>query len=149
MHDKHGMSLIVKTVTRIMVWIILVYGMYIVLHGHLTPGGGFGGGVILALAFLSVMLAYGKKYTATWLNVDFLHEYEASAILLFLIVGILGIALGGAFLMNFLDRGSLFHLLSAGTMPLLNIFIGIKVSVSLFLVIWTLSELHLEKGEGS
>ena len=84
MKNQTGMTIIVKTVTRIILWIILVYGIYIILHGHLTPGGGFGGGVIIALAFLSILLAYGRGYTAEWLNINFLHEFEASSILLFL-----------------------------------------------------------------
>jgi multisubunit Na+/H+ antiporter MnhB subunit len=147
MKNQTGMTIIVKTVTRIILWIILVYGIYIILHGHLTPGGGFGGGVIIALAFLSILLAYGRGYTAEWLNINFLHEFEASSILLFLAVGIMGIGFGSAFLMNFLSHGTLFRLLSAGTIPLLNIFIGVKVGVSLFLVVWALADLHLEKGE--
>jgi len=44
-HEK-GMSLIVKTITRLTVGLILLYGIYIVLHGHVSPGGGFAGGVI-------------------------------------------------------------------------------------------------------
>ena len=42
MNHHAGMTLIVKTVTRVMVWMMLLYGMYLILHGHLTPGGGFG-----------------------------------------------------------------------------------------------------------
>jgi len=147
MKSKDGMTLIVKTMTRLILWMIFLYGAYIILHGHLTPGGGFGGGVVLALAFLSILLAYGRSFTLKWLNMHFLEEFEASSILLFLIVGILGILAGGVFLINFIDHGSVFHLLSAGTIPLLNIIIGIKVGVSLFLVVYALSELKLEKGE--
>jgi multisubunit Na+/H+ antiporter MnhB subunit len=147
MKQDAGMTVIVKTITRITLWMILLYGFYIILHGHLTPGGGFGGGVIIALAFLSILLAYGREYTTKWLNIKFLQEFEASSILLFLVVGIMGFGLGGAFLVNFLSHGTLFHLISAGTIPILNIFIGVKVGVSLFLVVLALAELHIEKGE--
>lgn len=58
-HDK-GMSLIVKVITRLTVGLILLFGIYIVLHGHVSPGGGFAGGVIIALSFIHLMLAYGK-----------------------------------------------------------------------------------------
>lgn len=147
MQQTDGMTFIVKTITRISVWMILLYGFYIIFHGHLTPGGGFGGGVIIALAFLNVMLAYGRKFTASWLNISFLHDVEASSALLFLVVGILGISLGGAFLANFLTKGQLFHLISAGTILPLNILIGMKVGMSLFLVVWSLAGLKIEKGE--
>lgn len=47
--NEQGMTLIVKTVTRLTIGLILMYGIYITLHGHLGPGGGFAGGVIVAL----------------------------------------------------------------------------------------------------
>ena len=93
------------------------------------------------------MLAYGRKFTASWLNISLLHDVEASSALLFLVVGILGISLGGAFLANFLTKGQLFHLISAGTILPLNIIIGLKVGMSLFLVVWSLASLKIEKGE--
>lgn len=144
---NNGMTLIVKTVTRITVWIIILYGFYIILHGHLTPGGGFGGGVIIALALLNVMLAYGREFTSRWLNISVLEHIESLSALLFLIVGIIGMLVTGTFLANFLSKGQLFHLLSAGTIPILNILIGFKVALSLFLVVWVLTSLKLSKGD--
>ncbi len=147
MKQNDGMTFIVKTVTRISVWMILLYGFYIILHGHLTPGGGFGGGVIIALAFLNVMLAYGRKDTASWLNISFLHDVEAASAIMFLVMGVLGISLGGAFLANFISKGQLFHLISAGSILPLNIIIGIKVGMSLFLVVWALAGFKIKEGE--
>jgi len=147
MQQNEGMTLIVKTVTRISVWMILLYGIYIIFHGHLTPGGGFAGGVIVALAFLNVLLAYGRKFTSDWLNIGFLHDLEAASATLFLVIGILGISMGGAFLANFLTKGELFALISAGTILPLNIVIGIKVGMSLFLVVWVLAGSKIEKGD--
>jgi len=147
MKQQTGMTLIVKTITRLTVWLIILYGFYIILHGHLTPGGGFGGGVILALAFLNVLLAYGRDFTGKWLKIPFLEKLESFSILLFLLVGITGILAGSLFLSNFIGKGHLYHLFSAGTIPVFNIIIGIKVAMSLFLVIWILSGLKLEEGE--
>ncbi len=146
MDEKQGMTVIVKTVTRMILWVIFVYGIYIILHGHLSPGGGFGGGVVLALAFLSILLAYGRPFALKWLNIRALHGLEASAPLLFLAVGIIGLAAGGTFLLNFLGKGRLFDLASAGVIPLLNIVIGLKVGLSLFLVVWALTEWAPEEG---
>lgn len=144
---SNGMTLIVKTVTRITVWIIILYGFYIILHGHLTPGGGFGGGVIIALALLNVMLAYGRDFTSRWLNIPVLEHGESLSALLFLIMGIIGLLSTGTFLVNFLSKGRLFHLLSAGTIPVLNVVIGFKVALSLFLVVWVLTSLKMSKGD--
>lgn len=54
------MTLIVKVVTRITLGFILIYGIYVGLNGHRAPGGGFVGGVIIALSLVHVMLAFGK-----------------------------------------------------------------------------------------
>jgi len=59
--DEKGMTLIVKTVTRLTLGFILLYGVYIGLNGHIALGGGFAGGVIIALAFVHIMLAFGKE----------------------------------------------------------------------------------------
>jgi multicomponent Na+:H+ antiporter subunit B len=147
MNKEPGMTLIVKTVTRISVWLIILYGFYIIFHGHLTPGGGFGGGVIIALALLNVLLAYGKDFTRKWLNIKLLENFESSSITLFLIVGIIGMAVGGSFLFNFIDKGTLFNMLSSGTILPLNIIIGIKVAMSLFLVVMALAAYNFDKGD--
>lgn len=62
------MTLIVKTVTRLTVGLILIYGIYIVMRGHISPGGGFAGGVIIALSFIHLMLAFGKGAVAGKIN---------------------------------------------------------------------------------
>jgi len=144
-----GMTIIVKTVTRITVWMILLYGIYIILHGHLTPGGGFAGGVVLALALLNVLLAYGRSFTFQWLRLPWLEHVESASALLYLVVGLLGILWGGTFFYNFISKGSLYHLLSAGTLPILNIIIGLKVALSLFLVVWVLAEARTSKGDAA
>jgi len=59
--EDKGMTLIVKTVTRITLGFILLYGIYLALNGHISPGGGFVGGVIMSLAFIHIMLAFGKE----------------------------------------------------------------------------------------
>ncbi len=147
MKSHDGMTLIVKTVTRLSVWLIILYGFYIILHGHLTPGGGFGGGVIIALAFLNVLLAYGHKFTGNWLKIPLMEKLESASPFLFVIVGLLGAVYAGSFLANFLVKGSLFHLFSAGTIPLLNIIIGVKVAMSLFLVVWVMAAFKIEEEE--
>ena len=147
MDNKSGMTIIVKTITRITVPTIILYGCYIIFHGHLTPGGGFAGGVIIALALLNVMIAFGREFTNNWLNINFLEKLESISATLFLVLGILGFLIGNAFLFNFINHGELFRLLSAGTIPVLNIIIGIKVAMSLFLVVWVLAGLKLDKGE--
>ena len=138
MNEKQGMSIIVKTITRFTVWLIFLYGLYIIVHGHLTPGGGFAGGVIIALSFVHLTLAYGKDFFVKRHKISTLHNYEAGGALAFVIIGIIGIIWVGSFLANFISTGQPFTLKSAGVIPLLNIAIGAKAGTALYLVFYYL-----------
>ncbi|MDI6794251.1 MAG: MnhB domain-containing protein [bacterium] len=125
------MSLIVKTTARLISGMIFLYGIYIVLHGHLTPGGGFAGGVIMAGAFVLLIIAEDSDATKLGREKEMASLLEATGVFLFWFVGVLGLILGGVFLINFLGIGTPFHLVSAGTIPLINIAIGIEVGAAL------------------
>jgi multicomponent Na+:H+ antiporter subunit B len=134
-----GMSPIVKTITGWVKGFILVFGIYIVLYGHLTPGGGFGGGVILAMAFVLLTLAYGKGEAVKRFPIGVAAELDSVGALMFLVIALLGVAagLGGTFFTNYIAKanpGRPFALLSSGTIPLCNIAIALKVMSSLFIV---------------
>ncbi len=128
-----GMTLIVKTITDFVVGFIIVFGVYIVLYGHLTPGGGFAGGVIIACAFILAMLAHGKDVAFSKLPEKAAHIIDSGGALAFLLIGWFGVTVG-AFFMNAFGRGEVFRLLSSGMILPLNIAIAFKVSSSLFLV---------------
>lgn len=130
--DK-GMSLIVKTITRLTVGLILLYGIYIVLHGHVSPGGGFAGGVIIALSFIHIMLAYGKEVALKKLSKSVASLFENLGAILFLGIALLGFT-GGYFFLNFISKGKPFNLFSAGIIPLCNIAICLKVGAGLFAI---------------
>ena len=98
-----GMTLIVKTITRLTVGLILLYGIYIVLHGHLSPGGGFAGGVIIALSFIHLMLAFGRDLALKKLSQAAASVLESLGALMFLTVALLGLT-GGFFFLNFGNR---------------------------------------------
>lgn len=127
-----GMSLIVKTITRLTVGLILLFGIYIVLHGHISPGGGFAGGVIISLSFIHIMLAYGKDVALNRLSPKKVSFFESFGAMLFLTIAVLGFA-GGYFFLNFVHKGEPFRLFSAGMIPIYNIAIGFfKVGTGLF-----------------
>ena len=132
--ESKGMSLIVKTITRLTVGLILLYGIYIVLHGHISPGGGFAGGVIIALSFIHLMLAFGKEEVFKRFSSEYITFFEGLGATLFLGIAILGFLAGYFFLDFFVDKGAPFNLFSAGNIPLYNIAIGIKVSSGLFAI---------------
>jgi multicomponent Na+:H+ antiporter subunit B len=134
-----GMSLIVKTMTNIVIGFIFIYGVYIILHGHLTPGGGFAGGVIIAGAFVLRLLAFGGTTKSEKKSSTAGSVFESIGALLFILIAILGVVFVGAFFANFLPKGIPFHLVSAGIIPICNIAIAIKVGAGLFSIFLALA----------
>ena len=116
--------------------LLLVVGFYIVLHGHLTPGGGFQGGVILAAAFFVGVLARPGK----GLDHAVISLIEGLAGATFILIGLWALFADGAFLQPLLGQGTLGHLLSAGTLPLLSLALGLKVGSELAGLMTSLSD---------
>jgi len=124
-----GMSTIVKKVSQLVAGLIFMYGIYIILHGHLTPGGGFAGGAIVAGAFILLILAFGSSALNLKKEVAGSSNTESVAILLVVILALMSLFLSAkVFFGNFLPKGEAGTLLSAGVIPLYNIFIGIEVA---------------------
>ncbi len=125
--NKQRASLVVRTGSRILFPLILLFGAYIFVHGHLTPGGGFQGGAVIASAFLLQYLAY-RSYRIDRQKFSMVESISGSV---FVVVGLLGLAIGGYFLSNFLDKGVPYSLFSAGVIPVLYVAIGLKVGAEL------------------
>jgi multicomponent Na+:H+ antiporter subunit B len=130
-------SLILTTGCRFLFPLILLFGSYIFIHGHLTPGGGFQGGAIIASAFVLVYLGCrGKRINKAGRNIA-----ESLGGLTFVVIGLIGLALGGHyFLSNFLPKGEFNTLFSAGIIPIIYIAIGFKVGSELSGIIDQLME---------
>ena len=141
-----GMTLIVKTISSWVKMLVFLFGIYIILFGHITPGGGFAGGVILACSYVLIMLAFGREYTEENLSLKLASKLDCAGALLFIAIALVGFMYGGfSFFYNFIQqeyfagKETAFKLVSAGTIPLSNIAIGLKVGASLFLVLLLLS----------
>ncbi|MCP5351876.1 MAG: sodium:proton antiporter [Chromatiales bacterium] len=106
---------------------LLLAGMYIVVHGHLTPGGGFQGGVVLAAAFFLPLLARPSREPAYTV----LGWVEGLAGAGFIAIGLWALAADQAFLTPWLAQGVIGDLFSAGTLPLLYLALGLKVGAEL------------------
>ncbi len=116
---------------------IVMFGAYIFLNGHLSPGGGFQGGAVIASGVLLLLLVFpGFK-----LNHLALNWLESTAGASYVIVGILGLVLAAGFLDNrFLPLGQYGALLSAGAIPVIYTFIGLKVGTELSGILENLKE---------
>jgi multicomponent Na+:H+ antiporter subunit B len=144
---SQGMSLIVKTVTRLTVGLVFLYGVYIVLNGHLSPGGGFSGGVIIGLAFINMVLAYGRDAASRIATASGASILESMGAIMYVSIALLGLSWGG-FFKNFLPHGTPFRLLSSGTLPLMNIAICLKVGAGMFSIFLALIVLLRFEPEG-
>jgi len=124
-----GMSIIVQKVSQLMAGLIFIYGVYIILHGHLTPGGGFAGGAIIAGAFILLILAFGSSALNLKKEIAGSSNTESIAILMVVVLALMALLFGSKiFFFNYLPRGEPGELLSAGVIPLYNTFIGIEVA---------------------
>jgi len=137
-----GMSPIVQTVTRWIRAFIVLFGIYVICYGHISPGGGFAGGVVIACGFILLMLALGREACERRYSIRWAGKLDAVGALAFAAVALLGFA-AGLYFQNFLGRGESFQIRSAGSIPLGNFAIGLKVSASLFLVVAVLSVLRV------
>jgi multicomponent Na+:H+ antiporter subunit B len=126
------MSTIVQIVTRWLFGWILVFGLALAFFGHVTPGGGFAGGVVIACGFVLVTLAFGsRRGPAAWMR-RAASTLDATGALVFLVVGLAGY-FSGAFLASWVQKGPpLFEVGSSTFIVLLNLAILLKVGAGLF-----------------
>ena len=129
-------SLVLYTGCRLLFPLILIFGTYIFIHGHLTPGGGFQGGAIIASGFLLIYLGCRERRISQKAS----KLAESLGGLVFVVIGLLGLVFGGYFLLNFLPKGTANALFSAGIIPIIYIAIGFKVGSELASIIDNLIE---------
>jgi len=123
--------------SRLLVPLILILGAYVFINGHLTPGGGFQGGAIIASATLLMLLTDPMRRFSHRL----IAIIESIAGLFFVTIGLLGIFLAGGFLDNrFMPIGEFGSLFSAGAIPIIYSLIGLKVGAEFSSMLVSLSE---------
>ena len=106
----------------------LVFGLYVILFGTVSPGGGFQGGVIVSSACLLLYLGYGYRTTCESINMEVLRVSEAFGAVIYTLLGVCGVFLGLRFCQNvFFDSGAVGDLTSAGTITYMSYAVGYKV----------------------
>ncbi len=143
------MSRIVKTVTNFVYGFIIIFGFYIIAHGHLTPGGGFQGGAVVGSAFALLLVSYGSLNSTKFLKKDIFSLFENFGLLFFIVLGFSG--LGITFFYNFLaNSGGWFgdaaviginsgDMNTGGVIPLMNIAIGLEVLSAFGVILLTMA----------
>lgn len=140
-----GLSRIVKTIASVFIVPGIVFGAYIIAHGHLTPGGGFQGGTIIATSIALLIIAFGEKNFRKAIGKNALAILESLALSGF--IGIAFLGLQSSFFNNFLaNSGLLFgqsvlfgvnlgNINTAGVIPLMNFMVGIEVASGLTIIV--------------
>ena len=143
--SSKGLSFIVKRTLGIMTPFIALFGFYVISHGHLSPGGGFQGGVILAAISIIFSIVYGSAFDYRRYSPQTKTALETGGALTFLAFGIAGIFMEGFFLENlgFLtaEQGTL---ISAGSIPYVNIGVGFKVGAGLAIIFYSMIQKTFE-----
>ncbi|HSV56423.1 MAG TPA: MnhB domain-containing protein [Magnetospirillaceae bacterium] len=110
--------------------LVLVFGAYLIAYGHISPGGGFQGGVVLASGVLLIAIGQGTDAILSRLTTRMLAQIEAVAFALLLVTGLAGMMVGKGFFGNFLAAGNEI-IKPVGFIIALNILIGIKVGAGI------------------
>ena len=123
-HIRH----VIQRSLDIVLPLAMVYMFYIILHGHLSPGGGFQGGVLFVGVVLMLYFAHGYQVTAKAISFNLLHEAEGVASIVYVALAMMGIAAGAQFCENILyTHGNIGDLYSSGTIFWMNLTVGVKV----------------------
>ena len=152
------MTKIVRTTADLFFTFCLVYGLYVVVHGHLTPGGGFQGGAVMATGTALLLVARAYDDVTGRIRKGAMKVCEAAGLLIFLGAGLSGLFAGRPFMANWIARdGAWFRtavahgpnagdLNTAGLLPLLNFGVGIEVLGGLTVILlYMLSGIKEEK----
>jgi multicomponent Na+:H+ antiporter subunit B len=123
-------DIIIKTVARILIPFIQLYALYVIMHGHHSPGGGFQGGVILGASFILYLLTHGLEEAKTRMSEMKAGLFSSFGLLIYSGIGLLCLILGG----NYLDYGKLSTLLrvvpaQARSLGILGVEIGVGIAV--------------------
>lgn len=125
----------------------LMFGFYIVAHGHLTPGGGFQGGAVIATGAALLIVSRRFKDISVQLNMNLLKIAESAGLLVFIGAAFSALRRGYPFFYNWMaNAGGLFgnrvawgpnggDLNTAGLLPIMNIAVGIEVLGGLSIIL--------------
>ncbi len=136
-------DIIIKSITRLIIPFIQLYGVYIILHGHVSPGGGFAGGAMIGTSLVLYTLVFGIDKSKQKFSHRVSEYAESGGILLYVSLGLIGIVITGSFLTNIeagFPIGNPGSVLSGGMIPLLMVGIGIKVASTFITLFHTLIE---------
>lgn len=122
---------ILREITALVVPFIQIYGLYIVTHGHLSPGGGFAGGTVLGVSMILYTLVYGLDQSLKKVSHHVSSAMESFGAMWYAAIGLVGVLRGANFLMNRgagVPLGQPGQLFSSGLVAIITLGVGLKVA---------------------
>lgn len=141
---------IARFTSRLVVPFIQIYGISIILHGHLSPGGGFSGGAVFGASLVLLALSFNLAAGVKQISHNTASVLESGGALGFALAGLVALACGAGYLANRAagfppgEAGSLF---SGGIIPLITVFIGMKVASTMATLFYNLIEGEVKVGD--
>lgn len=139
-------NVIIKTICRLLIPFLQIYAIYVLMHGHYSPGGGFQGGVMMGASFILLVIAYGLDDAQRRISVKALTIYACLGLFIYSGIGALALLMGG----NYLDYGTLPLPISSipkiRAMGILGIEIGVFLGVMAIMIFIFLAIASYETG---
>lgn len=138
--DKSHLSTTVRAIAMPAILLTIVFGFDIGLHGQLTPGGGFQGGVILASALFLLYVCENTESFRRITSHTIVETIEAIGAGSYALIGLSPLVFGLPFLTNILPLGTTGDVFSSGTIALISACVGVEVTAAFLLVGYTYLE---------
>jgi energy-converting hydrogenase B subunit I len=150
------MSKIVRTTAQFLTPAILLYGLYLIIHGHVSSGGGFQGGAVFASSAALLVVAFGSHHVASLLKENHLVAISCGGGLMFMLLAFAG--MGTTFFYNVFVGSPIFgnvpaygtnpeDIWTGGTVPLMNIAVALNVVAGLSAIVIAMARASTAKGE--
>lgn len=123
---------ILQKVTRLLVPVIFLFGFYIILNGHLSPGGGFSGGAVIGAGLILYVTTFGFHKTQRFFSEKTYEVVKVGALSLYSVTMIYYFYTGANSLKNMIPLGTPGDILSSGMILPINIFVGLEVACTMY-----------------
>lgn len=134
---------VLKRIVALLLPFVQMFGMYVIFHGHLSPGGSFSGGIITGLGLIAFSLVFGLDRGTEKITDRMTTLIESFGALWYGAMGLVGVLRGSAFLMNKgsgVPLGEPGKLYSGGLIILITLGVGLKVGSTMFTLFTALME---------
>lgn len=132
-----------RITSRLVAPFIQIYGIYVILHGHLSPGGGFSGGAIFGASLVLIALSFNLEAGVKQISHQTASILESGGAFGYVLTGLVAIVLGGNYLANRaagFPMGQAGQLFSGGAILIITVFVGIKVASTIVTLFYNIIE---------